>query len=47
ESSEQLYDCVNEYINWYNTSRLHSSLGYLTPLEKEIELRGIINKAAL
>ena len=46
ESSEQLYDCVNEYINWYNTSRLHSSLGYLTPLEKEIELRGIINKAA-
>ena len=35
-----LYKCIKEYIEWYNTIRLHSSLGYLTPLEKEIELRG-------
>ena len=42
----ELYQCVNEYIIWYNTKRMHSSLNYLTPLEKEIELRKIINKAA-
>ena len=41
----QVYDCVNEYVFWYNTKRLYSSLGYLTPLEKETELRKIINKA--
>lgn len=42
----ELYQCINEYIIWYNTKRMHSSLNYLTPLEKEIELRKIINKAA-
>ncbi|MET3047689.1 integrase core domain-containing protein, partial [Flavobacterium covae] len=26
-----LYRCIDEYINWYNTERLHSSLGYKTP----------------
>ena len=31
-------------MNRYNTQRLHSSLGYLTPLEMEIKLKGIINK---
>ncbi|TXD45709.1 transposase, partial [Polaribacter sp. IC073] len=31
---------------WYNTQRLHSSLGYLSPLEMEIKLRGIIKKVA-
>ena len=45
-SYNQLFDSVNDYINWYNTERLHSSLGYLTPLEMEMKLRGIINKAA-
>ncbi len=45
-SFEQLVDSVNNYINWYNRERLHSSLGYLTPLEMERKLRGIINLAA-
>jgi len=35
----QLYQCVDDYIKWYNTERLHSSLGYLTPLEMELNLR--------
>lgn len=42
---EDLYSCIEEYINWYNNKRLHSSLGYITPLEKEIQLRGF-NKVA-
>ena len=42
----QLYESIENYINWYNTKRLHSSLGYLSPLEMEIKLRGIIKKAA-
>ncbi|MGB0982178.1 MAG: IS3 family transposase, partial [Winogradskyella sp.] len=33
-------------ITWYNTKRIHSSLDYLTPLETEIKLKGIINNAA-
>ena len=42
----QLYDSVADYINWYNTVRIHSSLGYISPLEMEIKLRGNTNKAA-
>lgn len=42
----QLYHCINEYIDWYNNERLHSSLGYMTPLEKEIQLRGFIKNVA-
>jgi transposase InsO family protein len=42
----QLFNSIEDYIDWYNTRRLHSSLGYLTPLEMEINLRGIIKKAA-
>ena len=37
---------INDYINWYNYERLHSSLGYLSPLEMEMKLRGINKKAA-
>ena len=45
-SYNQLLESINEYINWYNNIRIHSSLGYLSPLEKEMQLRKIINKAA-
>ena len=45
-SYDQLYESVKEYMTWYNTKRLHSSLGYLSPLEMEIKLRGEIKKAA-
>lgn len=42
ESMEQLYRYIKHYIdNWYNTKRLHSSLGYKTPIEKEAELKTI------
>lgn len=34
----QLYNCIDNYIDWYNTKRIHSSLDYLTPLEMEIKL---------
>ena len=39
DSFEELKQCVQNYIYWYNTKRLHSSLGYRTPLETEIEIR--------
>ena len=45
-SFNQLYYSVEDYINWYNTKRLHSSLGYISPLEMEIKLRGNLNNAA-
>jgi putative transposase len=44
-SYNQLYESIEDYIDWYNTERLHSSLGYLTPLEMELKLKGIMNKA--
>ena len=43
---DELYNSINEYITWYNTKRIHSTLAYLSPLEKEMELRKIKNKAA-
>ena len=45
-SFNQLFDAVSDYINRYNTERLHSTLGYITPLEMEVKLRGIIKIAA-
>ncbi|PTD16589.1 integrase core domain-containing protein [Flavobacterium columnare] len=41
-----LYRCIDEYINWYNTERLHSSLGYKTPLEMEIYLKNLNQNVA-
>lgn len=36
----QLYQQLWEYIeNWYNTKRLHSALGYRSPLEMEVFLK--------
>ena len=45
-SFNQLYNSLADYINWYNTERIHSTLGYISPLEMEIKLRGNANKAA-
>jgi len=43
DTSLQLNDAVDDYIQWYNTKRLHSTLGYKTPLEKQIELQKLKN----
>lgn len=45
-SSEQLYQCLKDYIVWYNTQRIHSTLGYRTPLEMQLKLESLIKKAA-
>ena len=46
-SHYQLFVSIENYINWYNTKRLHASLGYLTPIEMELKIRNIIiNHAA-
>jgi putative transposase len=45
KSFEQLYLSIEDYIQWYNTKRLHSTLGYLTPIEMELKLKNKINKA--
>ena len=40
-SKEQLNQAIDQYIIWYNTQRIHSSLDYKTPLEKERELKNL------
>jgi transposase InsO family protein len=37
---------MEDYINRYNTERFHSSLGYLTPLEMELKLNGVIKNVS-
>lgn len=43
---EQLYDCIDQYVTWYNTKRIHSSLDYETPLERELKIRTQHKKTA-
>ena len=38
------YTIIDNYINWYNYERLHSSLNFKTPAEKEIEIKIFNNK---
>ncbi|MFT6947841.1 MAG: putative transposase [Vicingaceae bacterium] len=45
-SNQQLFDCLKDYICWYNTKRIHSTLGYKTPLKVQLELEKLFNKAA-
>lgn len=45
-SYKQLYESLENYIYWYNTERLHSSLGYISPLEMEIKLSEFIINVA-
>ena len=33
------YNIINDYINWYNYKRVHSSLDFKTPAEKELEIK--------
>lgn len=40
-SYNQLYKSIDN-----NTKRLHSSLGYITPLEMEVKLKGVNKKVA-
>lgn len=38
---------IEDYINWYNYERLHSSLDFKTPAEKELEIKILnMNKSA-
>ncbi|WP_145990336.1 IS3 family transposase, partial [Psychroflexus sp. MES1-P1E] len=39
-----LFDCLRDYISWYNTKRIHSTLGYKTPLEMQLELESYLIK---
>jgi transposase InsO family protein len=43
---EQLYACIQQYMKWYNTQPIHSSLAYKTPLETELEIRKKSSKIA-
>ncbi|WP_159292251.1 integrase core domain-containing protein, partial [Tenacibaculum maritimum] len=45
-SYKQLFSSIEDCINWYNNQRLHSSLGYISPLEMEVKIRMSFNKAA-
>ncbi len=35
ESWSEVQASITQYIEWYNTGRLHSALGYLSPCEFE------------
>lgn len=42
----EAYSSIHSYIQWYNTKRLHSTLGYRSPLEMELYIRGLNKKVA-
>ncbi len=42
----QLYYCIEEYMEWYNNRRLHSALDFKTPREMEIELEKLTKNVA-
>jgi len=46
ESIDHLYKVIKEYMQWYNTKRIHSSIGYDTPLERELKIRNQYKRAA-
>ncbi|RIV16779.1 hypothetical protein D2Q93_16720 [Alicyclobacillaceae bacterium I2511] len=33
ENYAQAYESVDNYMRWYNNTRIHSSIHYLTPVE--------------
>ncbi len=37
ESRAAVEAATAEWVHWYNTQRLHSSIGYMPPIEKEME----------
>ena len=39
KSYMQAYQIIEQYINWYNTLRMHSTLGYKSPAEFELYLK--------
>ncbi|UZS00138.1 IS3 family transposase [Chondrinema litorale] len=43
---QQVFQAIKEYIDWYNTNRIHQGLGYLTPIEKERILKNQVIKRA-
>ena len=45
-SFQQLYKCVDSYIQWYNTKRIHEGIDYDTPMEREIKIRNKFKQAA-
>ncbi|MFR2578479.1 MAG: IS3 family transposase [Mediterraneibacter gnavus] len=39
----KMYSFIPDYVNWFNNHRLHSSLGYLTPVEyRENNLKKVV-----
>ena len=45
-SFQQLRQCVECYIKWYNTKRIHASIDYDTPLERELKIRNQFKQVA-
>ena len=45
ENVEQLYNGIKNYMKLYNTERVHSSIGYKTPVEYEKEYKKALSVA--